>query len=197
MLKVGITGGIGAGKSTVCALFEVLGIPVLYADDAARLLMETDAALIAGIKALGGEAIYNEGRLDRKALAALVFGNAPKLAALNALVHPATIRHAAAWMTAQTAPYALKEAAIFFESGSAADMDVMIGVSAPDELRMARVMQRAALTREEVLARMAKQLPQDEKMARCDFVITNDDVQAVMPQVLALDVQLRAPVGPG
>ena len=190
MLKVGITGGIGSGKTTVCALFEVLGIPVFYADAAARQLMNSDDDLRASVTALFGEHLYISGALDRAALGAAVFGNSEKLAALNALVHPATIAAAKAWMLMQQTPYAIKEAAIFFESSAYTDMDVMIGISAPRELRIARAMARSAMSSEQVLARMAQQMDEDEKMRRCDFVIQNDDRQAVIPQVLQLHTQL-------
>jgi dephospho-CoA kinase len=192
MLKVGITGGIGSGKSTVCAFFEVLGIPVFYADDAARRIMDEDGALKASISKLFGDEIYIEGRLDRAALGKAIFGNAEKLSALNALVHPAAIAAAESWMLQQKSSYVIKEAAIFFESGSNVGMDVMIGVSAPRELRIQRAMKRSKLSREEVLARIARQMDEDEKMRRCDFVIINDDVHAVIPQVLQIHARLTA-----
>jgi len=190
MLKVGITGGIGSGKTTVCQLFELLGIPVFYADEAARALMDEDPALRADISKLFGEDIYINGLLNRAAVSSAVFGHPEKLAALNALVHPVSLAAARRWLEMQTTPYAVKEAAIFFESGTYIDIEVMIGVSAPTELRISRVMKRSALSREEVLARMARQMDEDEKMRRCDFVIINDDKTAVIPQVLALHERL-------
>jgi dephospho-CoA kinase len=190
MLKMGITGGIGSGKTTVCHLFEVLGIPVFYADEAARALMDEDAALMAAISTLFGDHIYQSGKLDRPAVSTAVFAHPEKLAALNALVHPAAVAAADRWMHAQKTPYAIKEAAIFFESGTYIGVDVMIGVSAPVEVRIARAMSRSRLTREEVLARMARQMDDDEKMRRCDYVINNNGNTAVIPQVLALHQQL-------
>ena len=190
MLKVGITGGIASGKTTVCKLFEVLGVPVFYADDEARALMHSSPEIVAGISRAFGESMYRDGRLDRAALSAAVFGNPEKIAALNAIVHPVVIAHAEAWMAAQNAPSVLKEAALFFESGSHTGMDKMIGVSAPKALRLARATTRG-LSSEEVEARMAAQMDEGEKMLRCDFVIINDDVQAVLPQVLRLDALLR------
>lgn len=190
MLKVGITGGIGSGKSTVCAFFEVLGIPVFYADEAARTVMNSDASLRARIAALFGRNIYVEDRLDRATLGKAVFGHPEKLAALNALVHPAAIAAAERWMAEQHAPYLIKEAAIFFESGTDAGMDIMIGVSAPQALRIRRAMTRG-MTLEDVEARMSQQMDETEKMSRCDYVIINDDVQAVIPQVLRIDRMLR------
>lgn len=191
MLKVGITGGIGSGKSTVCALFEVLGIPVFYADDAARNLMNEDAALKKAITALFGESIYANGLLDRPALSAAVFNNPEKLATLNALVHPASIAAGERWIASQKTSYVVKEAAIFFESGAYKAMDVMIGVQAPKDIRIERAMHRSNLTKEEVEARLARQMAEDEKMARCDYVIVNDGKTPIIPQVLRLDARFR------
>lgn len=190
MLRVGITGGIGSGKSLVCDVFRVFGVPVSNADDNARYLMEHDTTLIAGIKNLFGEAAYQNDTLNRAYLAQHVFSQPEKLAQLNALVHPAAIAFGNQWFQRQTAPYAIKEAAIFFESNTHTEMDVMIGVWAPEALRMARVLKRNATTEAAVHARMAQQMPEEEKMRRCDFVITNDDKTAVLPQVLALHQQL-------
>jgi dephospho-CoA kinase len=192
MLRVGLTGGIGSGKSTVCAVFETLGIPVLYADREARWLMENDAELIAGVKGLFGEEAYAEKQLQRAYVASQVFGRPERLEELNALVHPAVWRHGDSWFSHQLGPYAIKEAALFFESGSALQMDVMIGVYAPDALRIQRTMARDNATREDVVARILRQMPQDEKISRCDHVIINDDVRAVLPQVLALHRQFTS-----
>ena len=190
MLKVGITGGIGSGKSFVCQVFNALGIPVFNADDTARYLMENDAALIQGIRNLLGDDVYVAGKLDRAKVSAIIFQSPEKLQELNALVHPATISYAKEWFEKQQAPYVIKEAAIFFESGSYTDMDVMIGVHAPLELRIQRAMKRNNLSREKVLSIIAQQMDEDEKMKRCDHVIVNDDVTAVLPQVLELHEQL-------
>ena len=190
MLKVGITGGIGSGKSVVCQVFNTLGIPVFNADLAARFLMENDQPLVQSIKSLLGSEVYNNGILDRPKVASIIFGKPELLAKLNALVHPVTIKYANDWLIKQTAPYAIKEAAIFFESGSYSEMDVMIGVYAPQELRISRAMSRGKQTRDEVLNIIARQMNEEEKMNRCDYVITNDDVAAVLPQVLKLHEEL-------
>lgn len=190
MLKVGITGGIGSGKSLVCRVFETLGIPVFYADTEAKQLMETDALLVAGIKQLFGDDIYQSGKLDRAKVSSIVFNNPVKLEQLNALVHPATIQYGKKWMERQKSPYIIKEAAVFFESGSYKDMDVMIGVSAPKDLRMLRTMQRDSIPAEKVLQRMANQMDEEEKMDRCDFVITNDGMEAIIPQVVDIHRKL-------
>jgi dephospho-CoA kinase len=186
MLKVGITGGIGSGKSTVSRIFELLGIPVYYADTAAKEIMHTDGELKASVQEHFGADIYKNGILDRAALGKIVFNDKQQLELLNSLVHPATIRHSDEWASRQTAPYVLKEAALLFESGSSQSLDKIIGVFAPQPLRLLRVMKRDNATREEVLARMNKQIDENIKMRLCDYVVHNDEQQLVIPQVLAL-----------
>ena len=186
MLKVGITGGIGSGKTVVCQVFETLGIPVFNADIAARHLMENDADLAANIRNLLGESAYTNGKLNRANVSAIVFSDRRKLVQLDALVHPVTIQYSREWFESQDAPYVIKEAAILFESGSYKDVDVTIGIFSPLELRIQRTMQRSQLSREDVLAIMGRQMNEDEKMKLCNHVITNDDVTAVLPQVLHL-----------
>ena len=190
MLKVGITGGIGSGKTMVCQVFETLGIPVFYADRAGKYLMENDAALIGSIKELFGEDIYDAGRLNREKIATQVFKSPQLLQALNEIVHPAVIRYGTMWMESWKTAYVMKEAAIFFESGSYKKMDVMVGVYAPEKLRILRVMERDHVSQEKIFERMSFQMDEEEKMKRCDHVITNDDVQAVIPQVLKLHEEL-------
>lgn len=195
MLKVGITGGIGSGKTTVCQVFHTLGIPVFYADEAARQLMETDPVLVRHITSLFGPEAYTAGRLNRPHIASVAFQQPDKLQQLNAITHPATIQYAQNWMEKQEAPYVIKEAAIFFESGSYTDMDVMIGVYAPEQVRLQRAMKRDGATREKITARMAQQMNEEEKMKRCDYVIINDDHQAIIPQVLRLHQLLLQQAG--
>ncbi|MBL7719413.1 MAG: dephospho-CoA kinase [Flavipsychrobacter sp.] len=190
MLKVGITGGIGSGKSTVCQVFETLGIPVFYADAAARSVTENDPQVIAGLKALLGDDVYVNGKMDRTRVAAQVFADSRLLQQMNALVHPATLALADRWMKEQAAPYALKEAAIFFETGSNSQMDIMIGVYAPEPLRICRLLQRDHTTVEKIKERMARQMNEEEKMALCDYVIRNDETTAIIPQVLELHHKL-------
>ncbi|TCZ69115.1 dephospho-CoA kinase [Flaviaesturariibacter aridisoli] len=190
MLKVGLTGGIGSGKSTVAKVFALLGIPVYDADAASKRLYDTDAGLKEALTKEFGAALYAGGRLDRAALAALVFSDPEKLARLNALAHPPTIADAARWMAAQQAPYALKEAALIFESGSAAGLDYVIGVDAPLHIRLQRAMQRDGASREAVLARMQRQIDNGIKMKLCDFVLKNDEQELLIPQVIALHEKL-------
>jgi len=185
-LRVGLTGGIGSGKSTVAGIFKVLGIPVFDADATARNIMNEDEALKEKIIATFGEASYQEGKLNRKYIANIVFNDAFKLEQLNALVHPATIAAAERWMQQQHTPYAIKEAALFFESGSAAGTDVIVGVFAPQALRIQRVMERDGVGRQEVLARMGRQIDDEIKKLLCDFVIINDEQQMLLPRLLQL-----------
>ena len=189
MIKVGLTGGIGSGKSTVARLFGVLGAPVYSSDDAAKRLMNEDPELIRGIKDAFGEAAYKDGRLDRAYLAAIVFNNKDRLTVLNALVHPATIADSERWMARQQGPYAVKESSLIFETGMQPQFDVIVGVSAPDPIRIHRVMERDRVSAEEVRRRMKNQIPVSIKMLLCDEVIVNDDRQAVIPQVLRLHRQ--------
>ena len=190
MLKLGITGGIGSGKSTVAKAFEVLGIPVYYADDAAKKLMNEAEELKEKIHLQFGNEVYKNGQLDKKYLANIVFKSPEKLALLNSLVHPATLQDAERWMQKQSTAYAIKEAALIFESGAHEHLDFVIGVTAPAPLRMQRTMQRDGITREEVMARMDKQMEDTIKMKLCDFVIKNDEQEMLLPQVIELHEKL-------
>lgn len=188
MLKIGITGNIGSGKTTVSKVFEILGVPVFYADDAAKKVMVTDQHLIAEIKAaFGNSSYFDDGTLNRKHIAAIVFNNDEQLARLNAIVHPATFRAFDAWVkTISNVPYVLKEAALLFESASYKMCDYNIMVQAPLEARIERVMKRDGLTREEIERRESYQFSEEKKTQLADFVIKNDDSELVIPQVLAL-----------
>ncbi|WP_212005852.1 dephospho-CoA kinase [Chitinophaga sp. HK235] len=187
MLKVGITGGIGSGKSTVSRIFELLGVPVYYADDRAKDILVRDQELAEAVRTHFGKEVYDDnGALNRKYLGNIVFNDKNKLALLNSLVHPATIRDSNIWASQQTTPYVLKEAALLFETESFHHLDKIIGVYAPQPLRILRVIKRDKVTRDEVLARMHKQIDERIKMRLCDYVIHNDEQQLVIPQVLAL-----------
>jgi dephospho-CoA kinase len=188
--SVGITGGIGSGKSTVAGIFEVLGIPVLYADQVARSIMHTDPVVRGELERLFGASIFVNDQLDRKKLASLVFADPVQFGLLNELVHPAAIEYGRQWAKRQTTPFCVKEAALFFESGSAEGIDLMIGVSSPQALRIQRVMQRDRITREEVLEKMKTQLDEGLKMKLCDRVLINDERQLLLPQVLSLHQDL-------
>jgi dephospho-CoA kinase len=189
-IKVGLTGGIGSGKSIVARIFESLGIPVYYADDAAKDLYWTDPVLRQAIIDQFGPEAYTDGELNRKYISGIVFSSPEKLEILNSLVHPATIKDAEKWLSSQTAPYAVKEAALIFESGSHRDLDQVIGVFAPESLRIKRVMARDKVTEEEVRRRMNNQVEDRIKMKLCDFVIHNDEKQLLIPQVLKIHEKL-------
>lgn len=191
VLRIGLTGGIGSGKSIVAKIFETLGIPVYYADDAAKKLMNTHEELKAAIIKNFGEASYTNGEIDRKYLASVVFNDKEKLELLNALTHPVTIRDAEEWMKRQTTPYTIKEAALLFESGAHKNLDYVIGVYAPLPLRIKRVMARDCITEEEIMKRINRQMNEEEKMNLCNFIITNNEQQLVIPQVLELDKKFR------
>lgn len=192
MLKVGLTGGIGSGKSTVARIFSILGIPVYDADTAAKRLMRDDTSVRDSVIRAFGENAYRNGELQRQWLAEKVFTDPALTAVLNGIVHPAVIREAAEWMDRQQAPYAVKEAALVFESGSDAELDFVIGVTAPKDTRIERVVSRDGLTRSQVMERMARQMSEPEKMARCDRVIHNDGISPLIPQVLDTDRWLRS-----
>ena len=192
MLKIGLTGGIGSGKSTVAKVFEVLGMPVYYADDAAKKLMNEEGPLKQQIQKIFGATAYRNGQLDRKYVADIVFKKPDKLQLLNALVHPATINDAQKWMQRQRTSYAIKEAALIFESGAQQQLDYVIGVYAPTPLRIQRTMQRDGITEEEVIARINKQMDENSKMQLCDFVIINDEEQLLIPQVVEVHKKITA-----
>ncbi|HVF81436.1 MAG TPA: dephospho-CoA kinase [Flavisolibacter sp.] len=195
-LRIGLTGGIGSGKTTVAKIFELLQVPVYYADAASKRLYKTDTGLMQKLKQHFGNDIYIEDELNRARLASLVFNDPQKLELLNSLVHPPTIRDAVEWMNKQTTPYVIKEAALLFESGSAEGLDFVIGVYAPQPLRIKRVMERDVATQDEVRSRMARQMNEEEKMKLCDFVITNDEEGLVVPQVMKLHEQLTSRSSP-
>jgi dephospho-CoA kinase len=188
MFKVGITGNIGSGKTTVCKIFEVLGIPVFYADDEAKKVMIEDDVLIAGIKqTFGNEAYFEDGTLNRKHIAGIVFNNKEELLKLNALVHPAVFRAFDKWVINQkNVPYVLKEAALLFESDSYKMCDRSVLVTAPLDIRIQRVTQRDGITADEVKSRNDRQFSEEKKLGMANDVIINDDTQLVIPQVIKL-----------
>ncbi len=192
-LLIGITGGIGSGKSTVCKVFQALGIPVYHADDKARTITDRNPEVITAIKARFGHELYANGSLDRPKLASIVFNNPEALQALNAIVHPAVRQEFIAWQSANAqAPYTIQEAAIMFESGVYKLMDRVVLVAAADETRIQRVLKRDNVTRDEVLSRMKNQWPEQKKLEQAHHVVWNDDNSPVLAQVLALDKLFRA-----
>ncbi len=190
---VGITGGIGAGKSTVCKVFEKLGIPIYEADARAKWLMTNSPTLVEAIKqTFGQEAYFEDGQLNRTFLAAQVFNDSDKVRTLNQLVHPRVGEDFEAWTkTNARAPYLLNEAALMFESGRYLSLDKIITVYAPESVRVARTQQRDKhRSTAEIKAIISKQLSEEEKIKRADYIIYNDDLQLVLPQILTLHQHL-------
>ncbi|MBC7866564.1 MAG: dephospho-CoA kinase [Gloeobacteraceae cyanobacterium ES-bin-316] len=194
-MKIGLTGGIGSGKTTVAKIFETLGIPVYYADDAAKKIMNENEELRQELIGHFGPGIYSGEKLNRSHLASLIFNDEAKLTLLNSLVHPLTIADAEKWMQQQTSTYMIKEAALVFETDVWKNLDKVIGVSAPFELRLQRTMQRDGISEEAVQARMSKQMNEEEKMKRCDFILYNDEQHLLIPQVMELHERLLAEAG--
>lgn len=191
MLRIGITGCIGSGKSTVANIFRQLNIPVYVADDRAKWLMTNHAEIRKGLVALFGEQAYlPTGELNRTHISAEAFRNKELLAQLNALVHPVVIHDFDEWSKSHSrAPYVIKEAALMFESDSYLQLNAVITVTSPQELRIHRTMTRSGLSKQEVMARMQNQMPEDEKKSLSQYIIINDEVSALLPQVLQLHEQ--------
>ncbi|MDR0712768.1 MAG: dephospho-CoA kinase [Bacteroidales bacterium] len=190
MLKIGVTGGIGSGKTTVCGVFEILGIPVYYADNRAKELMNTDRQLKTLLQEHFGTDLYREGTLNRSLLSALIFNDKKRLRMVNGWVHPAVARDFEDWCCRQSAPYVVEEAAILFESGLSSRFDKMILVTAPEDIRMERVCRRDATRAEFVKARMSHQWAEEKKMELADFIIRNDDRHLLIPQIIRIHRQL-------
>lgn len=188
-LQIGITGGIGSGKSLVCKIFQCLGVPVYDADSHAKGLMTTDGILVSEIKKEFGELSYNiDGSLNRAYLSQTVFNDTKQLEVLNKLVHPRVGENYKQWVAHhENHPYVLKEAALLFESASHQSLDKVIVVYAPEELRKQRVLSRDRhRSANQVLAIMQNQMPEEEKMKRADYKIRNDETILIIPQVLVL-----------
>jgi len=192
MKKIGITGGIGSGKTTVCKIFELLGIPIYYADDRAKELIVKDEKLKTKIIETFGEESYRaDGSYNTVYIGGIVFSDKDKLAQLNAIVHPAMYQDGVDWHNAQEGvPYTLKEAAILFESKGHLQMDQSILVVAPEDIRIERVMKRDDTTVEAVKARIDKQLPDAEKIKLADYIILNDGRAPLVPQILKVHDRL-------
>ncbi len=191
MIKVGLCGTIGSGKSTVCRLFERLGVAVYEADSHAKVLMTTSPSLRQDIIEAFGTQCYVDQQLDRAFLASQIFGDEQKRLKLNAIVHPAVCRDFVLWSEAQQGSYVIVESAILFESGLDKVVDVTIAVTAPMDVAIARAMARDNNTQEAIAARMAVQMEPEVLAKRCNFVIENVDLEALEPQIEAIDRVLR------
>jgi|SRR5581483_4144098 len=190
MLKVGVTGGIGSGKSSVCKIFECLGVPVFRADDEGRRLLSEDADVQKKVVDLFGNSVLISGKLDRKKIASVVFNDEKKLVQLNSVIHPAVRNSFLNWLNGQSTNMIIEEAAILFESGAYKNMDTVIVVSAPEYVRIDRVMRRDNTTEQEVKLRMKNQLSEEDRVKRASHVIVNDGTAMLIPAVLDLHKSL-------
>ena len=182
--KLGITGGIGSGKTIVCRVFNILGIPVFSADEEAKEAMEIDTTIILKLNAIAGKDLYAEGALNKAELARLIFNNRYMLEKVNSIVHPVIFNRFAEWEKKQNAPYVIMEAAILFESGGFNMVDRIATVIVPVEERIERVIQRNNITREQVIERIENQMSDNEKIKQSDYVINNSNNEMIIPQIL-------------
>jgi dephospho-CoA kinase len=197
VFKLGITGGIGSGKTSVCRVFNILGIPVFSADQAAREIMETEDGIIRRINSITGRDLYSGGSLDRKELAALIFNNHALLEKVNSLVHPVVIDHFLTWEKLQSSLYVIMEAAILFESGASKYVDKIAVIIAPPDERLERVIQRSKLTKEQVLERMRNQMDDEERIKLSDYVISNSENDMIIPEILKIHEDILLTINSG
>jgi dephospho-CoA kinase len=186
VLKLGVTGGIGSGKTSVCRVFSVLGIPVFSADAEAREVMDIDTGIMLRINTIVGKNLYAGGSLDRSELARLIFNNSRLLEKVNSLVHPVVFARFREWEKIQNAPYVIMEAAILFESGADKVVDRIVTVIAPIEERVNRVIHRSSITRDQVIERMRNQIEDTERIKRSDYVIQNSENDMIIPAILRI-----------
>jgi dephospho-CoA kinase len=185
-LKLGVTGGIGSGKTSVCKVFTILGIPVFSADRIAREIMDRDESIKSKINAIAGTDLYRNGNLDRMMLASLIFNDNKLLGSVNSLIHPLVFENFASWEKNQIAPYVIMEAAILFESGASKLVDKIATIVAPEEERLNRVTLRNTLTREQVLERMKNQIDDETRIRLSDYVIYNSENDMIIPAILGI-----------
>jgi dephospho-CoA kinase len=189
-LKLGVTGGIGSGKTTVCRIFNVLGVPVFSADSDARVIMDSDEAVISQVNSFTGKDMYKDGQLDRIEMARLIFNDRKLLDKINSIIHPIVIDRFLEWEKTEDAPYVILEAAILFESGASKLLDRVLTVTAPVEERIERVVKRNNLTREQVIERINNQSDDQFKISLSNFVINNSDNDMIIPAVLRIHEEM-------
>jgi dephospho-CoA kinase len=189
-MKLGITGGIGSGKTSVCKVFNVLGIPVFSADPEAREIMDNDRNMKREINKIVGKDIYPGGQLNRMELASLIFNNRDLLERVNSLVHPVVFEHFNRWAEKQTTPYVIMEAAILFESGASKLVDRVATIVAPVEERISRVTRRNKLNRDQVMERIKNQMTDEERIKMSDYVINNSENDMIIPVILSINEDL-------
>ncbi len=190
MKKIGITGGIGSGKTYVASVFQSLGIPIFNADIQAKKIMTSSRKLIKLLKEEFGNDIYKDSDLNKEKLASIVFSNSDKLQKLNSLVHPIVKEEFNNWCKKQTSPYVIKEAAILFESNSHIGLDAVICVSAPLDLRMRRLLNRDDYSKKEIKKRIENQISQEEKEKLSDYIIVNDEKDLLLPKIIKIHKEL-------
>lgn len=184
MKIVGLTGNIGSGKSTVAKVFSELGIPVFYADEESKQILEKNESLQIELKSVFGDKIFTDNKPDRKKIAELVFNDSSKLRQLNEMIHPLVQKRFEDWCLLQKSDLVIKEAAILIESGSYKNADEIILVTCPEEIRIDRVMKRDRVSKDEVVARIKNQMSEDQKVKLSDFIINNDGKQPLIPQIM-------------
>jgi dephospho-CoA kinase len=189
-LKLGVTGGIGSGKTTICKMFEVLGIPVFSADDEAKKLQDISPEIREQINLLAGRDLYSTGYLDRPELAKIIFGNKVLLAKINSIIHPVVFSLFEEWVTRQDSPYSVMEAAILFESGAFRMMDRIATVVTPTEERIERLLKGNRMTREQITSRMINQIDDESRVRQSDFVIYNSENDMIIPAVLRIHEEM-------
>lgn len=190
ILKLGVTGGIGSGKSTICRMFSVLGIPVFSADVEAKRLQDSDPELKSVINEIAGTDLYSSGQLDRTKLAELIFGNKDMLGRVNSAVHPAVFSFFNEWVENQESPYVIMEAAIMFESGASKLMDRILTVVTPVEERIERLIRGNKLTREQVVERIKNQLDDESRIKKSDYIIYNSENDMIIPAVISVHKEM-------
>jgi dephospho-CoA kinase len=185
MLKVGVTGGMGSGKTLVCRIFEILSIPVYYADYHAKRLMESDPGIREELYRLFGPTIVSKDKIDKEKLAQIIFNDNHALRSINGIIHPAVRKDFEAWANKKTGcDYVIEEAAILFETGAYKILDFNITVSAPEEMRIKRIIVRDNATRESVLNRLRNQMNEEERNRLANAIIFNDESELLIPQVV-------------
>ena len=187
MLKIGVTGGIGSGKTVVCEIFKILGVAVYNADTEAKNITNSDSEIIQALTGRYGQDIYFNGEINKKKLSSIIFDNKEELNFINSTIHPRVFAHFNEWLELHNNhSYIIKEAALLFESGSYKDLDKIILVTAPEEIRIKRIIKRDNTNEDAIKKIIKNQLSEGEKINKSDYIINNDDITLVIPQVLEL-----------
>jgi dephospho-CoA kinase len=189
-VKIGVTGGIGSGKTSVCRVFNVLGIPIFSADAEARRIMDSDPIVMEQVRKIAGKDVYSQGILDRAGLASIIFNDEKRLSKINNLVHPVIFDNFRKWAEESSAPYVIMEAAILFESNASFVVDKIITVIAPLEERIERVTRRNMLDRDQVLERIKNQMDDQYKIKHSDWVINNSENEMIIPAILKIHEEI-------